>query len=277
MAGLIHLARFRDQGRVFYALLEDGERAREVAGDPFAGDPFGVAKTAFKETRPTAGLAWLAPCRPSKIVGVGRNYLDHAAELGQAAPPEPLLFLKPPSSLLPHGGAIQLPSDSRRVDYEGELGVVIGREARRVPEENALDYVLGYACVNDVTARDLQAKDVQFTRAKGFDSFCPFGPCIAIGLEPDRLIVETLVNGRRRQSAPVARMIFGVRRLVSFISGVMTLLPGDLIATGTPEGVGALEPGDVVSVSIEGVGVLTSRVEGRGIAPDPGRLRSPAP
>ena len=261
MAGIVRLARLRDQGRTFYAVLEEGERVREIAGDPFDGDPFAAAAGASRESRPIGGSAWLPPCRPSKIIGVGRNYRDHVAELGHSVPEEPLLFLKPPSSLLAHGGVIRLPSDSRRVDFEGELGVVIGREARRVPEAGALDYVLGYACVNDVTARDLQASDVQFTRAKGFDSFCPFGPCIAIGLPPDDLVVETFVNGTRRQSAPVSRMIFDVRRLVSFVSGVMTLLPGDLIATGTPEGVGSLEPGDQVTVSIEGIGRLSSRVE----------------
>lgn len=262
MDGIVRLARLRDQGRIFYAVLEDGERVREIAGDPFAGDPFHPGAGTSGTTRTAGGLAWLPPCRPSKIIGVGRNYRDHVAELGHSVPPEPLLFLKPPSSLLPHGGIIRLPSGSRRVDFEGELGVVIGREAHRVPEASALDHVLGYACVNDVTARDLQAKDVQFTRAKGFDSFCPFGPCIAIGVRPDDLVVETYVNGVRRQSAPVSRMIFGIRRLISFASEVMTLLPGDLIATGTPEGVGALEPGDQVTVSIEGIGRLTNRVEG---------------
>jgi len=258
----VRLARLRDQGSTFYAVLEDGERIREISGDPFEGDPFHPEAGASGAGRPVDGLAWLPPCRPSKIIGVGRNYRDHVAELGHSVPSEPLLFLKPPSSLLPHGGIIRLPSGTRRVDFEGELGVVIGREARRVTETGALDHVLGYACVNDVTARDLQVKDVQFTRSKGFDSFCPFGPCIAIGLRPDDLVVETFVNGVRRQSAPVSRMIFDIRRLISFVSDVMTLLPGDLIATGTPEGVGPLEPGDQVTVSIEGIGRLTNRVEG---------------
>ncbi len=262
MNGIVRLARLRDQGSTFYAVLEDGERIREVSGDPFEGDPFHPEAGASGAGRPVGGLAWLPPCRPSKIIGVGRNYRDHVAELGHSVPSEPLLFLKPPSSLLPHGGVIRLPSGTRRVDFEGELGVVIGREARGVTEAGALDHVLGYACVNDVTARDLQVKDVQFTRSKGFDSFCPFGPCIAIGLRPDDLVVETFVNGVRRQSAPVSRMIFGIRRLISFVSAVMTLLPGDLIATGTPEGVGPLEPGDQVTVSIEGIGRLTNRVEG---------------
>ncbi|OLE65998.1 MAG: hypothetical protein AUG03_01955 [Acidobacteria bacterium 13_1_20CM_2_68_14] len=261
MEPVTRLARFRDGGRIFHALLLDDDRAKEIEGDPFVGGPFAaVARDATEQGKPIASWKWLTPCLPSKIVGVGRNYRNHAAELGHAAPEEPLLFLKPPSSLLPPGGTILLPEDSRRVDFEGELGVVIGREARHVPEADALRYVLGYTCLNDVTARDLQEADVQFSRAKGFDSFCPCGPCIAIGLRPEDLVVETFVNGVRRQSSAVAHMIFGVARLVSFVSRVMTLGPGDLIATGTPEGVGALESGDEVTVSIEGIGRLTNRV-----------------
>ena len=261
MEPVTRLARFRDSGRIFHALLLGDDRAREIAGDPFVGSSFSAAEDlATGQERPIASWEWLTPCLPSKIVGIGRNYRDHAAELGHAVPEEPLLFLKPPSSLLPPGGTILLPENSRRVDFEGELGVVIGREARHVPEARALDYVLGYTCVNDVTARDLQKADVQFSRAKGFDSFCPCGPCIAVGLRLDDLMVETFVNGVRRQSSAVARMIFGVARLVSFVSSVMTLRPGDLIATGTPEGVGALEPGDEVTVSIEGIGRLTNWV-----------------
>lgn len=261
MGDIVRLARFRDRDRSFYALLEEDGRARPLPADPFAGDPFAALAPAPAPALPFGDWEWLPPCRPSKIIGVGRNYRDHAAELGHAVPAEPLIFLKPPSALLPPGGVIRLPEDSRRVDYEGELGVVIGRAATNVPESGALDCVLGYACVNDVTARDLQKKDVQFTRAKGFDSFCPFGPAIAVGLRADALRVETFVNGERRQSAPVSRMIFGIAVLVSFVSRIMTLLPGDLIATGTPEGVGPLEPGDEVTVSIDGIGRLTNRVE----------------
>lgn len=260
MIAAVRLARFREGGRDFHALLEDGGAVREIPGDPFALDPAALAAAA-REGRSIASLDWLPPCRPSKIVAVGRNYRAHAAELGHDAPAEPLLFLKPPSSLLAPGGTIRLPPDSRRVDFEGELGVVIGRAARHVPAARALDCVLGYTCVNDVTARDLQMKDVQFTRAKGFDTFCPVGPCIAVGLRPDDLVVETFVNGRRRQSSPVAGMIFDVAALVSFISRVMTLCPGDLIATGTPDGVGPLHPGDEVTVSIEGIGRLTNLAE----------------
>ena len=230
------------------------DRYREALGGPIEGlQPFGPE-------RPLEGLTWLPPCRPSKIIGVGRNYQSHARELGNVAPPEPLLFLKPPSALLPHRGAIRLPAASARVDYEGELGIVIGRRARDVSEADALEHVLGYTCVNDVTARDLQKEDVQFTRAKGFDTFCPVGPCLATGLDPADLELQTWVNGKPRQSAPVRGMVFPPARLVSYISKVMTLEPGDLIATGTPEGVGPLVAGDEVVVAIEGIGRLSNRV-----------------
>jgi len=261
VANPLRLARFRDKDHSFYALLEGDDRALPLSADPFAGDPLAALSGARGRAVPVDGWERLPPCRPSKIVGIGRNYRDHAAELGHAVPEVPLLFMKPPSALLPPGGVIRLPRDSRRVDFEGEIGVVIGRTARDVPESRARDFILGYACVNDVTARDLQQKDGQFTRAKGFDSVCPFGPAIAVGLRPETLRVETFVNGGRRQSAPASSMIFGIEVLVSFVSHIMTLLPGDLIATGTPEGVGPLEPGDEVTVSIEGIGRLTNRVE----------------
>ena len=256
MPSALRIVRLSEGGRGFYAFLEEDGRIREARGDLFSGlrpEPGAPARTAD-------GLEWLTPCDPGTIVGVGRNYREHAAELRHTVPAEPLIFLKPPSATLPAGGLIRLPGASRRVDYEGELGVVIGRTASNVPEEHAFDYILGYTCVNDVTARDLQEKDVQFTRAKGFDTFCPFGPVIATGLRPEDLTVETWVNGDRRQSASVARMIFGVPRLVSYISQVMTLSPGDLISTGTPEGVGPLHPGDEVTVAITGIGRLTNRV-----------------
>lgn len=261
MTGVLRLARYAEGERGFFALQDDDGLLREIAG-PVSLDPAaaGAWIAAAGPPRSAAGLRLLPPCLPSKIVGVGRNYREHAAELDHPLPAEPLLFLKPPSALLAPGADIRLPAASRRVDYEGELAVVIGREARHVPEDRALDYVLGFTCANDVTARDLQASDVQFTRAKGFDTFCPVGPCIAVGLPLDGLVVETRVNGAPRQSAPVSRMIFPVARLVSFISSVMTLLPGDLIVTGTPAGVGPLSPGDEVTVGIEGVGRLTNRV-----------------
>jgi 2-keto-4-pentenoate hydratase/2-oxohepta-3-ene-1,7-dioic acid hydratase in catechol pathway len=261
VTAVLRLARVADGGRAFFVLLEDDGRVREIRGG-VSYDPRDAPSwiRGADSPRSAGGLSLLPPCLPSKIIGVGRNYREHAAELEHEVPAEPLLFLKPSSALLPPGGEIRLPAASRRVDYEGELAVVIGREARAVPEERALEHVLGYSCINDVTARDLQARDVQFTRAKGFDTFCPLGPCIAVGLPLEPLVVETHVNGERRQSASISRMIFPVPRLVSFISGVMTLLPGDVIATGTPAGVGPLRPGDEASVSIAGIGTLTNRV-----------------
>lgn len=210
---------------------------------------------------PLAEVRLLPPCWPSKIVCVGRNYEEHARELGNLAPAEPVIFLKPPSALAAHGDPIVLPALSNRVDYEGEIGVVIGRRARRVPPERAQEYILGYTCINDVTARDLQKKDVQWTRAKGFDSFCPVGPWIAPAseVELETLRLRTWVDGELRQQATPAEMIFDIPRLIAFISEVMTLEPGDLIATGTPAGVGPLAAGSVVRVEIEGVGILENR------------------
>ncbi len=204
----------------------------------------------------------LPPCSPSKIVCVGKNYADHAAEFDSAPPEEPIIFLKPPSGLIAHRDCIVYPPISSRVDYEGELGVVIGRRARNVKREEALDYVLGFTCVNDVTARDLQKKDGQWTRGKGFDTFCAVGPWIVPLDEvsiPD-LHVSTFVDNEKRQDAPVSLMIFDVPRIIQFITEFMTLLPGDLIATGTPAGVGPLQPGSVVRVVIEGVGALENTV-----------------
>jgi 2-keto-4-pentenoate hydratase/2-oxohepta-3-ene-1,7-dioic acid hydratase in catechol pathway len=270
------IIRCADGARILYAVLEGDDRAREIAGDLAAGtldlergawtppDAAVGASRLRAAPRPVSDFLLLPPCAPSKIVAVGRNYREHAAELGHDLPSEPLLFLKPSTALLAPGGTIVLPRASQRVDYEGELGVVIGRPARRVQASRALDYVLGYTCVNDVTARDLQRRDVQFTRSKSFDTFCPLGPCIATGLRPEDLVVETRVNGVLKQSAPASRMIFGVAELVGFISQIMTLLPGDVIATGTPEGVGPLAAGDEVTVSIEGIGRLTNRVAAEG-------------
>jgi 2-keto-4-pentenoate hydratase/2-oxohepta-3-ene-1,7-dioic acid hydratase in catechol pathway len=204
----------------------------------------------------------LPPCSPSKIVCIGRNYREHAAELGNEVPKEPLIFLKPPSSLIAHGDSIVYPPISARVDHEGELGVVIGRQARRVARAEANEYILGYTCINDVTARDLQKKDNQWTRAKGFDTFCPVGPWLVPRDEVnfDAITVRTLVDGVKKQEAPVSDMVFGIGELIEYITQVMTLEPGDLIATGTPSGISPLAPGSVVRVEIEGVGALENRV-----------------
>jgi 2-keto-4-pentenoate hydratase/2-oxohepta-3-ene-1,7-dioic acid hydratase in catechol pathway len=209
-----------------------------------------------------AGARLLPPCSPSKIVCVGRNYLEHARELGNEPPKEPLIFLKPPSSLIASGDAIVYPSISERVDFEGELGVIIGKRARGVASSQAAECILGYTCVNDVTARDLQRKDGQWTRGKGFDTFCAAGPLMVPreDVEFTKLIVRTWVDEEKKQEAPVTDMMFSVNDIIAYVSGFMTLEPGDLIATGTPPGVGPLRPGSHVRIEIEGVGVLENTV-----------------
>ena len=209
-----------------------------------------------------AEVRLLPPCWPTKIVGVGRNYREHASEFGNPVPAEPLLFLKPPSSLVASGDAIVYPALSARVDYEGELGVVIGRRARNVLAQEAENYVLGYTCLNDVTARDLQRKDGQFTRGKGFDTFCPVGPWVVPREQVafEELRIRTFVNGEKKQDASVTEMIFPVGAIIAYVTQFMTLEPGDLIATGTPSGVGPLEVGSIVQIEIEGIGLLENRV-----------------
>jgi 2-keto-4-pentenoate hydratase/2-oxohepta-3-ene-1,7-dioic acid hydratase in catechol pathway len=203
----------------------------------------------------------LAPVAPSKIVCIGRNYREHAAELGNKMPDEPLLFLKAPSAVIGNADCIELPSQSTQVEHEGELGVVMGKTARNIPDdEDPLNYVLGYTCVNDVTARDLQRKDVQFTRGKSFDTFCPVGPFVVPGLDPDKLTVTTRLNGAVKQNGNTSDMAFPVPFLIRYISNIMTLNPGDLIATGTPAGVSAMQDGDVVEVEIKEIGVLKNKV-----------------
>jgi 2-keto-4-pentenoate hydratase/2-oxohepta-3-ene-1,7-dioic acid hydratase in catechol pathway len=209
---------------------------------------------------PLGAARLLAPVTPSKIVAIGRNYADHAKERGKPVPKEPLLFLKPPSALVGPGEPILHPGWAGRVDHEAELGVVIGRRARAVAVEQALEHVFAVTCVNDVTARELQERDVQFTRAKGFDSFCPIGPCLATGIDLGAARVAGRVNGELRQDGCTADLIFPVAFLVSYVSRVMTLEPGDIISTGTPAGVGPIRPGDVVEVEVDGVGVLRNPV-----------------
>ncbi|HHL39430.1 MAG TPA: FAA hydrolase family protein [Deltaproteobacteria bacterium] len=229
----------------------------EVEGGGFFGGP--VVKGDFVCEEGEAAL--LAPVLPSKIVAIGLNYKAHAAEFDKELPQEPMLFLKPPTAVTGPGGEIVYPSHmSRRVDYEGELAVVMGREARGVGVDEAAGYILGYTCFNDVTARDLQGRDVQYTRAKGFDTFAPMGPWIETELDPRDVRIETFLNGSKRQDCSTADMIFDCFELVSFVSRVMTLLPGDVIATGTPSGVGRMKPGDEVEVRIEGIGSLVNTV-----------------
>lgn len=208
----------------------------------------------------------LAPVSPSKIVCVGRNYREHAAELGNKMPDEPLLFLKPPSSVIGNDDRIELPPESEQVEHEGELGVVIGHTARKLAEdEDALSYVFGYTCVNDVTARDLQRKDVQFTRGKSFDTFCPVGPWIVTDLDPTNIGVTTRLNGEVKQNGNTADMAFPVSFLIRYISGIMTLNPGDLIATGTPAGVSRMKHEDIVEVEIQRIGILRNSIYDRSV------------
>jgi 2-keto-4-pentenoate hydratase/2-oxohepta-3-ene-1,7-dioic acid hydratase in catechol pathway len=198
---------------------------------------------------------------PTKIVCVGLNYRDHAIERHEALPAEPMIFLKPSTAVIQAGDAIRIPPGVGRVDHEAELGIVIGRRAYRVPKERALEYVGGITCVNDVTARELQSRDVQYTRSKSFDTFAPIGPRIVPGYDGRPLDVEGYVNGVKRQSSNSRQLIFGVEHLIWFISSVMTLLPGDIIATGTPAGVGPIHPGDTVTIKVESIGELTNPVE----------------
>ena len=203
----------------------------------------------------------LAPCVPSKIVAIGLNYKYHAAEMNKKIPDDPMLFLKPSSSVIAHEENIIYPSHmSSRVDFEGELPVVISKEAKHIKPSSALDYVLGYTCINDVTARDLQAKDGQFTRAKGFDTFAPLGPWIETRLSPFDLEIKTFLNGDLKQHSNTSNLIFPIPKLISFISNVMTLYPGDVISTGTPSGIAPMKPGDRVEVEIQGIGILRNYI-----------------
>lgn len=202
----------------------------------------------------------LPPVEPSKVVCVGLNYQDHAEELNMAIPEEPVLFLKPPTTVIGHEDSIIYPPQSHQVDYEAELAVVIGREARSISSEDALNYLAGYTILNDVTARDLQQKDGQWTRAKSFDTFCPIGPCLETELDPSNQKICMKVNGEIKQDSHTKNMIFPPEELISFISHIMTLKPGDVIATGTPPGVGAMQVGDVAEVSVEGIGILKNNV-----------------
>ena len=245
-----------------YRIEIDGEAQlaleRDGAWSLLDGDLFG-------DYRPGAALdpaelRVLPPVIPTKIVAVGLNYRDHAREMGKALPSEPLIFLKPPSAVIGPESSIVIPPGAGRVDYEVEVGIVIGRTARNVRAAEASDYVLGLTCVNDVTDRDLQKRDVQYTRAKGFDTFAPLGPAIAVGLDGSALAIGSTVNGVTRQASSTREMIFSLQDVVEFVSHVMTLVPGDVIATGTPPGVGPIVPGDRVVVTVEGVGELANNV-----------------
>jgi len=252
----MRLVRFRFGDRIATGVVE-GDAVRALAGTFFENPvPSG-------EEVPLDDVRLLAPVLPSKVVCLGKNYAAHAAEFGGQVPEEPLVFLKPSTSVAGPGDPIPLLPISNRVDFEGELAVVIGRIARNVRAEEAFRYILGYTCGNDVTLRDLQKKDEQWARAKGFDGSCPLGPWVETELDPIDVHLETRLNGEVRQSASTSDMVFGVATIIEFVTEFMTLLPGDVIMTGTPEGVGKLEPGDKVEIEIDGIGVLMNPVGGR--------------
>jgi 2-keto-4-pentenoate hydratase/2-oxohepta-3-ene-1,7-dioic acid hydratase in catechol pathway len=247
------ILRYIIDGAIQHGIIE-GDHVRRLTGSPYFSLELSDIKDDLRK------IQIIAPVSPSKIVAVGVNYRDHAGELEMEPPSDPVIFLKPPTALLNPGGTIVLPPESNRVDYEGELAVIIGKTCRNVSQSEALSFVLGYTCFNDVTARDLQEKDKQWTRSKSFDTFAPVGPFVVTDLDPGALLVETRVNGRAVQQGSTADMIHPVPEVVAFISRVMTLNPGDVIATGTPSGVGPLKHGNVVEVEIRGIGVLKNAV-----------------
>jgi 2-keto-4-pentenoate hydratase/2-oxohepta-3-ene-1,7-dioic acid hydratase in catechol pathway len=255
--------RIEYRGSVLHAVDRAG-RLCPIEGDIFGeyqlGDP--LAEGYFPRDLPE-GVRLLAPIVPSKIVAIGLNYRDHAAEQKKPAPTEPVIFIKPSTSVIGPGDPIRLPSGVGRIDYETEVGVVIRKRATRVSRDRALEHVLGYTCVNDVTARDLQRRGFQYSHCKGYDTFAPVGPCIAVGLDASDITVEGLLNEERRQSSSTAQLIFPVEELIAYITNIMTLEAGDIISTGTPSGIGVLSPGDTFTVRVEGVGELTNPVEAR--------------
>ncbi|MFC5751737.1 fumarylacetoacetate hydrolase family protein [Actinomadura rugatobispora] len=253
----MRIARFATDEGMSFGVVEENTVAA-VAAHPFGELTF------TGQRLPLADVRLLAPILPSKVIAIGKNYAAHAREMGGEAPAEPMIFAKPSTAVIGPGEAVAYPEKlSERVDFEGELAVVIGRMCREVPAARAAEVILGYTCANDVTARDLQKKDGQWTRAKGFDTFCPLGPWIETEADPSDLAIGTTVNGETRQDARTSQMVHDIPALVEYVSQVMTLLPGDVILTGTPEGVGPLEIGDEVTVTVEGVGSLTNRVIAR--------------
>jgi 2-keto-4-pentenoate hydratase/2-oxohepta-3-ene-1,7-dioic acid hydratase in catechol pathway len=269
----VRIARFSNGDDPLYGVItgdvdEFGQPADDSIVVELAGDPMYAGIQLTQTEHQLADVRLLAPVIPrSKVVAIGKNYAAHAAEMDSEVPEEPLMFLKPNTSVVGPGDPVFYPPQSQRVDYEGELAIVIGRICRDVPAERATDVIYGYTIANDVTARDLQKKDVQFTRAKGFDSFCPLGPWIENDLDPqtfaDGVSIQTHLNGDLKQDGNTRDLIFDIPTLIAHITSVMTLLPGDVILTGTPEGVGPMEVGDEVEVSIAGLGALTNKMAQR--------------
>ena len=276
--GYVRIARFARGGDVGYGIVEDVQPDGSAGAGPcpdtdglvvaeLIGHPFGIGAESVRLTGsrfPLADVRLLAPVLPSKVIAIGQNYAEHAREIGGEPPPEPVMFLKPSTAVIGPRDSIAYPvSLSERVDFEGELAVVIGRLCREVPPARVPDVIFGYSCANDVTARDLQARDGQWARAKGFDTFCPLGPWIETDLDTADLELTTIVNGEIRQNSRTSLLLHDVPALVTYVSAVMTLLPGDVLLTGTPAGAGPLKDGDEVSVTIEGIGTLSNGVISR--------------
>ena len=246
--------RFFQNGNIRYGLIKKDNIIREVVGDIF--NNYKIKKNTYSLSE----ITFLPPCVPTKIIAVGLNYFDHVNEVQMKIPDEPLIFMKPPSTLIAHNDNIIYPKMSKQLDYEAELAVIIKNKIKNIEPEDVFENILGYTCFNDITARDLQKKDGQWTRAKSFDTFAPVGPFISTELNPDNLQIKLYKNGQLMQNSSTSNMIFKVDKIVSFISKIMTLFPGDIIATGTPSGIGQLEAGDKVEVEIEGIGVLKNTV-----------------
>ena len=260
----MRIARFSFGDEIRFGVVATGEDGEDVVA-PIVGDPLYVPIQPAGSPIPLADVRLLAPVIPrSKVVGIGRNYAEHAAELGNDVPANPMLFLKPNTAVIGPGEPIVYPTFSENVHHEAELAVVIGRVCKDVPAERVPEVVFGYTCSNDITARDIQKTDGQWARAKGFDSSCPLGPWIETELDPGDLAIACSVNGEPRQDGRTSQMVRDVVELVVYVSSAFTLLPGDVILTGTPAGVGPVVPGDTVSVTIEGIGTLTNRVVARG-------------
>ena len=254
---MMKIVRYLADGAAAYGALQDDDSIRELVGSPF--EDFSVGD----EVADFAAVRVLPPVEPRKVIGVGLNYIKHIEEIGMTKPEFPMLFMKPNTGVIGHGDSIVLPRESRQTEYECELTVVIGKDTRRVSEDEALDYVLGYTCGNDVSERTIQFPEMKMGAmliGKGFDTFCPIGPVVATGLDPSDLQIQTRLSGETRQNDRTSDLLFSVPKLVSYISEAMTLQPGDCILTGTPSGVGPIAPGDVVEIDIEGVGVLRNPV-----------------
>jgi 2-keto-4-pentenoate hydratase/2-oxohepta-3-ene-1,7-dioic acid hydratase in catechol pathway len=252
----VRIARFSYGEGVAFGVVE-GDLVVPIVGHPFA--PIERTEVALQ----LADVRLLAPVLPSKVVAIGKNYASHAAEMGGDVPDQPLIFLKPSTAVIGHRDVISSPSSSQRVDFEGELAVVISRLCRDVPEDRAMDAVLGYTCANDVTARDQQKADGQWSRAKGYDTFCPLGPWVETALDPSDLAIRTTLNGETKQDSRTSMIVHKIPALIAYITSCMTLLPGDVILTGTPDGIGPMQVGDEVSVEVEGIGALTNPVASR--------------